>query len=156
MPGNAFVYGTLLADEVVSLLIQRVPQTKPATLKGFSRHSVKRKVYPAIVPSENSVVHGKVSVETKLKFCQCHHPQLVLSVPRLAFWCAGLVSCDANGTLILQVLLNLSDKELDILDGEEVLLRHVPCLADGHQQQHLCAAVAGIRHLASSIVLCTY
>eukprot|EP00877_Chromochloris_zofingiensis_P003464 jgi/Chrzof1/13118/Cz07g20160.t1 len=76
MPGNAFVYGTLLADEVVSLLIQRVPQTKPATLKGFSRHSVKRKVYPAIVPSENSVVHGKV-------------------------------------------LLNLSDKELDILDVYE-------------------------------------
>lgn len=77
MPGNAFVYGTLMADEVVRLLIKRVPHSRAATLPGFSRHKIKGVVYPAIVPSEGTGarVQGKV-------------------------------------------LMDLSDKELHILDGE--------------------------------------
>mmetsp|Transcript_21917 Transcript_21917/g.47842 ORF Transcript_21917/g.47842 Transcript_21917/m.47842 type:complete len:145 (+) Transcript_21917:31-465(+) len=58
--GTAFVYGTLMAPEVVKRLINRVPTFKPATLKGFVRYKVKDQVYPAIVPSAESAVQGKV------------------------------------------------------------------------------------------------
>jgi gamma-glutamylcyclotransferase (GGCT)/AIG2-like uncharacterized protein YtfP len=62
MPGsNAFVYGTLMADEVLTSLLQRVPRMKPATIKGFARYKVKNAVYPAIVPSTpESSVQGQV------------------------------------------------------------------------------------------------
>ncbi len=56
-----FVYGTLMADEVLATLLHRVPQHKPATLSGFSRHSIKGVVYPAIIPSTaDSSVSGLV------------------------------------------------------------------------------------------------
>lgn len=64
MPGKtAFVYGTLMAPEVVQALIKRVPPMRPATLKGYTRHSVKGVVFPAIIPdsAEKAAVHGKVS-----------------------------------------------------------------------------------------------
>ena len=61
MPGNAFVYGTLMAEEVVSLLLKRVPPAKPARLVGFSRYKVKGQVFPAIVPTGPQYeVSGKV------------------------------------------------------------------------------------------------
>lgn len=63
MPGNAFVYGTLMADEVLHLLIKRVPTAKPATLNGYIRHRVKGQVFPAIVPAaKESKVHGQVGL----------------------------------------------------------------------------------------------
>ncbi len=75
MPGNAFVYGTLMADEVLKLLIQRVPVSRPAHITGFTRYKVKGQVFPAIIPTERTAkVNGKV-------------------------------------------LLDLSDKELHVLDG---------------------------------------
>lgn len=46
---NAFVYGTLMAPEVLSLLIKRVPPMKPAYIKGYKRYRVKGQVFPAIV-----------------------------------------------------------------------------------------------------------
>lgn len=59
--GAAFVYGTLMADEVVKLLIKRVPPSRPATLAGYSRFRVKGQVFPAIVPSQSdNKVLGKV------------------------------------------------------------------------------------------------
>ncbi len=61
MPGNAFVYGTLMADEVLKLLIHRVPKSKPATLAGFQRFRVKGQVFPAIVPEPTAKVQGMVS-----------------------------------------------------------------------------------------------
>ncbi|GLC34994.1 hypothetical protein PLESTM_000262800 [Pleodorina starrii] len=95
MPGNAFVYGTLMADEVVRVLIKRVPPSKPAALKGYTRYKVKGQVFPAIVPST-----AEAKVEGK-------------------------------------VLLDLSDKELEILDvyeSEEYYRATVaPVLEDGSE-----------------------
>lgn len=59
--GTAFVYGTLMAEEVLKLLIRRVPPSKPATLTGYSRHRVKGQVFPAIIPATHQDrVTGKV------------------------------------------------------------------------------------------------
>lgn len=61
MPGTAFVYGTLMADEVLKLLIKRVPVSRNATLSGYARHKVKGQVFPAIVPATpQDKVQGKV------------------------------------------------------------------------------------------------
>uniref|UniRef100_A0A0D6R6Z4 Putative gamma-glutamylcyclotransferase n=1 Tax=Araucaria cunninghamii TaxID=56994 RepID=A0A0D6R6Z4_ARACU len=57
---NVFVYGTLMADEVVNVLLNRVPPCSPAVLQGYRRHSIRGRVYPAIVPAENNSVNGKV------------------------------------------------------------------------------------------------
>ncbi|GBF88869.1 hypothetical protein Rsub_01368 [Raphidocelis subcapitata] len=62
--GQVFVYGTLMADEVVGLLLKRVPPSKPATLAGHRRHAVKGQVFPAIVPADaGSSVRGKVLLQ---------------------------------------------------------------------------------------------
>lgn len=60
--GNAFVYGTLMADEVVARIIKRVPLSRPALLSGFVRFGVRDRVYPAIVPWDPEArIQGKVS-----------------------------------------------------------------------------------------------
>ncbi|KAL6985072.1 AIG2-like protein D, variant 2 [Sarracenia purpurea var. burkii] len=55
-----FVYGSLLADEVVRVLLKRVPDSSPAVLTGFHRFTIKGRVYPAILPVDNKKVIGKV------------------------------------------------------------------------------------------------
>jgi gamma-glutamylcyclotransferase (GGCT)/AIG2-like uncharacterized protein YtfP len=66
--GTAFVYGTLMADEVVRLLLKRVPASQPATLAGYRRHAIKAQVFPAIVPAEASAsVRGKVLLQLTKK-----------------------------------------------------------------------------------------
>jgi gamma-glutamylcyclotransferase (GGCT)/AIG2-like uncharacterized protein YtfP len=61
MGGTAFVYGTLMAPEVLELLIKRVPKSRAATLKGYARYRVKQQVFPAIIPSTpESKVTGMV------------------------------------------------------------------------------------------------
>lgn len=61
MPANAFVYGTLMADEVLNLLIKRVPTHRPAVLHGYTRYRIKNRVYPAIIPTApTDTVQGKV------------------------------------------------------------------------------------------------
>nr|GEX59600.1 hypothetical protein [Tanacetum cinerariifolium] len=55
---NVFVYGSLLADDVVRVLLHRVPTNSPATLHGL--FSVKGRVYPAILPVENKKITGRV------------------------------------------------------------------------------------------------
>ncbi|KAM0943240.1 putative gamma-glutamyl cyclotransferase [Dioscorea sansibarensis] len=57
---NVFVYGSLLADEIVRVLLKRVPLCSNATLNGFHRFGIKGRVYPAILPVENKKVTGKV------------------------------------------------------------------------------------------------
>ncbi|GAB4854101.1 hypothetical protein Ancab_022684 [Ancistrocladus abbreviatus] len=59
---NVFVYGSLLADEVVRVLLKRVPVICPAVLNGYHRFSIKGRVYPAIMPMENKKVVGRVLV----------------------------------------------------------------------------------------------
>ncbi|PWA73091.1 AIG2-like family protein [Artemisia annua] len=57
---NVFVYGSLLADDVVRVLLHRVPKNSPATLHGYHRFSIKGRVYPAILPVENKKITGRV------------------------------------------------------------------------------------------------
>ncbi|KAJ6295213.1 hypothetical protein OIU78_023263 [Salix suchowensis] len=57
---NVFVYGSLLADDVVRALLSRIPQSSSAILNGHHRFSIKGRVYPAILPVENKKVTGKV------------------------------------------------------------------------------------------------
>ncbi|CAI6001166.1 unnamed protein product [Closterium sp. NIES-65] len=55
-----FVYGTLMADEVLRALLDRVPASAPARLPNFSRHSIKGRQYPAVVPKAHDSVMGKL------------------------------------------------------------------------------------------------
>jgi hypothetical protein len=49
---NCFVYGTLMASEVVEALIGRAPQSIPdVVLQNHLRYPVKGQVYPAVIPS---------------------------------------------------------------------------------------------------------
>ncbi|XP_022851257.1 AIG2-like protein D [Olea europaea var. sylvestris] len=57
---NVFVYGSLLADDVVQVLLNRIPASSPATLPNYHRFSIRGRVYPAILPIENNKVTGKV------------------------------------------------------------------------------------------------
>eukprot|EP00882_Tetradesmus_deserticola_P009645 GHRQ01010183.1.p1 GENE.GHRQ01010183.1~~GHRQ01010183.1.p1 ORF type:complete len:164 (+),score=28.61 GHRQ01010183.1:245-736(+) len=64
MSGTAFVYGTLMAPEVLQLLIKRVPKSRAATLNGYARYRVKEQVFPAIIPAKSSSkVTGMVLME---------------------------------------------------------------------------------------------
>ncbi|KAL2472267.1 AIG2-like family protein [Abeliophyllum distichum] len=57
---NVFVYGSLLADDVVQVLLNRIPPSSPAFLPNYHRFSIRGRVYPAILPVENNKVTGKV------------------------------------------------------------------------------------------------
>lgn len=57
---NVFVYGSLLADEVVGALLKRVPPSSPATLSDYHRFKIKGRVYPAILPVQTNKVTGRV------------------------------------------------------------------------------------------------
>ncbi|KAF8036701.1 hypothetical protein BT93_C2420 [Corymbia citriodora subsp. variegata] len=57
---NVFVYGSLLADDVVGALLKRVPPSSPALLPDFHRFSIRGRVYPAILPLPKHTVSGKV------------------------------------------------------------------------------------------------
>ncbi|KAL6752067.1 hypothetical protein V8C86DRAFT_2764491 [Haematococcus lacustris] len=64
MQGNAFVYGTLMCEDVLKRLIRRVPLMKPAVLQGYSRFKVKGAVYPAIIATTpDALVQGQVLFE---------------------------------------------------------------------------------------------
>ncbi|XP_022940148.1 AIG2-like protein D [Cucurbita moschata] len=57
---RVFVYGSLLSDEVVHILLKRTPQSSAAVLNDFQRLSIKGRVYPAIIPVDGKKVSGKV------------------------------------------------------------------------------------------------
>lgn len=59
-PHSVFVYGTLMAEEVVRVLLGRVPPSSPAILPNHHRFSIKGRVYPAILPVDSNKVAGKV------------------------------------------------------------------------------------------------
>lgn len=81
--GNAFVYGTLMAPEVVELLISRKPVCKAATLHGYSRRRVKDRVYPAIIPAEpDSKVQGMVLLDLSAQELHILDGRLELRRPR--------------------------------------------------------------------------
>ena len=57
---SVFVYGSLMAEEVVTAILKRVPASSPALLTNYHRFNVKDRIYPAILPVENKKVAGKV------------------------------------------------------------------------------------------------
>ncbi|KAL6873643.1 hypothetical protein ACP4OV_013725 [Aristida adscensionis] len=59
-PHDVFVYGSLMAEDVVRAVLKRVPPSAPALLSGYHRFNVKNRIYPAILPAESKKVAGKV------------------------------------------------------------------------------------------------
>ena len=46
---SVFVYGTLMAEEVVGCLLGRVPESRPATMEGVVRWFIRDEVFPALM-----------------------------------------------------------------------------------------------------------
>ena len=63
---SVFVYGTLMAEEVVRVLLGRAPPSSPALLPDHRRFSIRGRVYPAILPTRGHAVSGKVRVRLSL------------------------------------------------------------------------------------------
>ena len=60
MLNNCFVYGTLMAPEVLTRLIGRVPSMcQPAFLPNYTRHPIKGRSYPGIIPSKSDTKDDK-------------------------------------------------------------------------------------------------
>ncbi|AQK68397.1 AIG2-like protein [Zea mays] len=60
-PHSVFVYGTLMEEEVVRVLLGRAPpSSSPALLPDHRRFSLRGRVYPAILPARAHAVSGKV------------------------------------------------------------------------------------------------
>ncbi|GAQ79016.1 hypothetical protein KFL_000220500 [Klebsormidium nitens] len=57
---NVFVYGSLLAEEVVRILIGRIPPCAAAYLTDYHRYSIEGRSYPAIAPKNGGRVVGLV------------------------------------------------------------------------------------------------
>ncbi|CAN6192988.1 unnamed protein product [Urochloa humidicola] len=57
---SVFVYGSLMADEVVRTILKRVPPAAPAILPNYHRFNIKDRIYPAILPVESKKVAGMV------------------------------------------------------------------------------------------------
>ncbi|KAG0558349.1 hypothetical protein KC19_10G021500 [Ceratodon purpureus] len=57
---NVFVYGSLLAPEVLIALLHRVPRASLAVVHDFHRYSIKNRIYPAVLPKKGDKVFGKV------------------------------------------------------------------------------------------------
>eukprot|EP00798_Chlamydomonas_sp_ICE-L_P021477 gene21477-28451_t len=74
--GTAFVYGSLMAPQVVELLLKRIPPMRPASLKGYTRYCVKNQKYPAIIPGSSSdTVRGEVGPESRLSSCDVYEDE---------------------------------------------------------------------------------
>jgi hypothetical protein len=70
-PHSVFVYGTLMEEEVVRVLLGRAPpSSSPALLPDHRRFSLRGRVYPAILPARAHAVSGKVRVRLSLSSCQ--------------------------------------------------------------------------------------
>lgn len=102
MPGGGavFVYGTLMADEVLQVLLKRVPLSRPATLQGYTRRAVKGQVFPAIVPAAAGSGGGE-----------------------------GGSGAEGEAAVRGKVLVGLSPRELEILDGALVFFGMRRCRA---------------------------
>ncbi|KAL3699645.1 hypothetical protein R1sor_017667 [Riccia sorocarpa] len=57
---NVFVYGSLLAPEVLKAIISRVPPSAPAVVPNFHCYRVTGQLYPAVRPRDGDEVTGKV------------------------------------------------------------------------------------------------
>jgi len=60
---NLFVYGTLVLDEVVTALIDRVPDYAATTVSGWRVAQLPDRVYPGLVPSEGDEAAGRLYLD---------------------------------------------------------------------------------------------
>lgn len=60
---SVFVYGSLQNEQVLQILLKRVPLMKDAMLKNFQRQSVAEKPYPGVKPAQDHQVAGKLLCE---------------------------------------------------------------------------------------------
>ncbi|AQK68394.1 AIG2-like protein [Zea mays] len=68
-PHSVFVYGTLMEEEVVRVLLGRAPpSSSPALLPDHRRFSLRGRVYPAILPARAHAVSGKEWRKVHLKY----------------------------------------------------------------------------------------
>ena len=67
MTKNIFVYGSLLNERILKVLLGREPQWSSARLKGYHRFSVRNQVYPAISLEPSGIVEGKVLLDIQDK-----------------------------------------------------------------------------------------
>ncbi len=58
MKGSLFIYGTLLAPEVLRLLVPRDVEQEPARLPGYIRRALHGVVFPGIVPRQGETTDG--------------------------------------------------------------------------------------------------
>lgn len=56
--GNIFVYGTLMAPEVVQTLIRRLPAGQKASVEGFACHPVQKYVFPGLIEDASATTNG--------------------------------------------------------------------------------------------------
>ena len=83
-----FVYGSLLAPEVLRSLLGRVPAHRPARLAGHERHALAGRPYPGVVPRAGAAVRGLLleglSVEEEAIFDEFEGDEYVKRVVRVA------------------------------------------------------------------------
>lgn len=63
MAVSVFVYGTLLAPEVMRAVTQCEFKSVRATARGYARYFLKRRVYPGIVAKQGEAVEGVVYLD---------------------------------------------------------------------------------------------
>lgn len=69
-----FVYGTLMAEPVVTTLIGRMPPHDKARVVGYARHPVRDRVYPAIIPVTTQ--HHRAAVVEGLLLRDLHEGEM--------------------------------------------------------------------------------
>ena len=60
MKNNIFVYGSLMNEEVLKTLLNRVPPLTNGRLEGYSRFSLRHVHYPAIKENSGGLTMGKL------------------------------------------------------------------------------------------------
>ncbi len=60
MSGRCFTYGSLMWADVMARVCGYTPDSRPATLPGYTRHPVRGEDYPAIVPAGDGEVRGQL------------------------------------------------------------------------------------------------
>jgi gamma-glutamylcyclotransferase (GGCT)/AIG2-like uncharacterized protein YtfP len=73
---SVFVYGTLMAPEVLKVLIGRIPEcSRSALLLNYRRHPVKDYVFPAVIPCESGTMTEGILLhdlsKTEMKVLDC-------------------------------------------------------------------------------------
>jgi gamma-glutamylcyclotransferase (GGCT)/AIG2-like uncharacterized protein YtfP len=61
--GDLFVYGTLMFDQILQILLGRVPLAEAARAIGWQRRLMKVGPYPTLVPKDGASVVGRILID---------------------------------------------------------------------------------------------